>query len=132
MVFVPDKHKKKLMLCSEKRERLRLERGRARVQKIAPFTVTLAWGKCNQAKGNMPAGEFLAGRPDVLAQLLAHAKAPLKNAAAVNRRREDKVKQDTLRNTENPRPGRRLRGVHGKKLPPMSTNQQGGGASSPA
>ena len=39
MVFVLDKHKKPLMPCTEKRARLLLERGRARVVRIAPFTV---------------------------------------------------------------------------------------------
>ncbi|MEV0237743.1 RNA-guided endonuclease IscB [Nonomuraea sp. NPDC050786] len=39
---------------------------------------------CNQAKNSMPVTEFLAGRPVVLAQVLAHAKAPMRDAAAVN------------------------------------------------
>ena len=41
MVFVLDTHKKPLMPCSEKRARLLLERGRARVHQIAPFTIRL-------------------------------------------------------------------------------------------
>ncbi len=41
MVFVLDKHQKPLMPCSEKRARLLLEQGRARVAKIAPFTIRL-------------------------------------------------------------------------------------------
>jgi len=40
-VFVLDKHKKPLMPCSEKRARLLLERGRARVHKMLPFTIRL-------------------------------------------------------------------------------------------
>ncbi len=40
-VFVLDKHHKPLMPCSEKRARLLLERGRARVHKMAPFTIRL-------------------------------------------------------------------------------------------
>ena len=40
-VFVLDKHQNPLMSCSEKRARLLLERGRARVHKIAPFTIRL-------------------------------------------------------------------------------------------
>ncbi|MEU6409435.1 RNA-guided endonuclease IscB [Microbispora sp. NPDC046933] len=39
---------------------------------------------CNQAKGSRPAKEFLAERPKVLAKVLAQAKAPLRDAAAVN------------------------------------------------
>ena len=40
-VFVLDKHKKTLMPCSEKRARLLLERGRARIHKRYPFTIRL-------------------------------------------------------------------------------------------
>lgn len=38
-VFVLDKHHKPLMPCSEKRARLLLNRGRARVHSIVPFTI---------------------------------------------------------------------------------------------
>ena len=41
MVFVLDKHKKPLMPCSEKRARLLLERSRAVIHKMAPFTIRL-------------------------------------------------------------------------------------------
>ncbi|PSR23659.1 MAG: HNH endonuclease [Sulfobacillus acidophilus] len=41
MVFVLDKQKKPLMPCSEKRARLLLERRRARVVNIVPFTIRL-------------------------------------------------------------------------------------------
>ena len=40
-VFVLGKNKKPLMPCSEKRARLLLERGRARVHKMYPFTIRL-------------------------------------------------------------------------------------------
>jgi 5-methylcytosine-specific restriction endonuclease McrA len=40
-VFVLDKRKKPLMPCSEKRARLLLERGRARIHKLVPFTIRL-------------------------------------------------------------------------------------------
>ncbi|AEK58647.1 HNH endonuclease domain protein [Acidithiobacillus caldus SM-1] len=40
-VLVLDKHKKPLMPCSEKRARLLLERGRARVHRMVPFTIRL-------------------------------------------------------------------------------------------
>jgi len=40
-VFVLDKSKKPLMPCSEKRARLLLERGRARVHRLVPFTIRL-------------------------------------------------------------------------------------------
>jgi 5-methylcytosine-specific restriction endonuclease McrA len=38
---------------------------------------------CNQAKSNRPLEDFLQHRPKLLAKLLAQAKAPLKDAAAV-------------------------------------------------
>ncbi|MHB8147167.1 MAG: RNA-guided endonuclease IscB [Vulcanimicrobiaceae bacterium] len=41
MVFVLDKHKQPLMPCTEKRARLMLQRGRARVHRLAPFTIRL-------------------------------------------------------------------------------------------
>jgi 5-methylcytosine-specific restriction endonuclease McrA len=44
----------------------------------------LACMKCNQAKSNRPIEEFLAGKPELLASILAQAKAPLQDAAAVN------------------------------------------------
>lgn len=40
-VFVLDKRKKPLMPCSEKRARILLERGRARVHRMVPFTIRL-------------------------------------------------------------------------------------------
>lgn len=44
----------------------------------------LACGPCNQAKGTQEIAVFLAKQPDLLHRLLAQAKAPLKDAAAVN------------------------------------------------
>ncbi|MFI6888622.1 RNA-guided endonuclease IscB [Streptosporangium canum] len=46
--------------------------------------LTLACIPCNQAKGATPVEEFLTGRPRGLARVLARAKAPLRDAAAVN------------------------------------------------
>ena len=40
-VFVLDKRKRPLMPCSEKRARILLERGRARVHRMVPFTIRL-------------------------------------------------------------------------------------------
>lgn len=44
----------------------------------------LACKKCNQAKGKQDVRDFLKNKPDVLKRVLAQAKAPLKDAAAVN------------------------------------------------
>ena len=46
--------------------------------------LTLARDPCNRRKGNTPVEVFLKGKPDVLARVLKQAKAPLKDATAVN------------------------------------------------
>ncbi|MEQ8382934.1 MAG: RNA-guided endonuclease IscB [Coleofasciculus sp. A1-SPW-01] len=44
----------------------------------------LSCHSCNQNKGNQPIEEFLKREPEVLKRVLAQAKAPLKDATAVN------------------------------------------------
>ena len=44
----------------------------------------LACDSCNKAKGTQDIRVFLADKPDLLARILAQARAPLKDAAAVN------------------------------------------------
>jgi 5-methylcytosine-specific restriction endonuclease McrA len=46
--------------------------------------LTLACEPCNQKKGTQDIRGFLAHQPDLLTKILAQAKAPLKDAAAVN------------------------------------------------
>lgn len=46
--------------------------------------LTLACERCNQKKGNRELSDFLKRKPDLLRKLLAQAKAPLSDAAAVN------------------------------------------------
>ncbi len=46
--------------------------------------LTLACQPCNQKKGSQPIAAFLKGRPEVLKRIQSQAKAPLKDAAAVN------------------------------------------------
>ena len=46
--------------------------------------LTIACVPCNQAKSNLDVNEFLADKPSILKRVLATAKAPLKDAAAVN------------------------------------------------
>jgi len=46
--------------------------------------LTIACQPCNRRKGSQPVEVFLNGKPDTLKRVLAHAKAPLKDAAAVN------------------------------------------------
>ena len=50
--------------------------------------MTLACHDCNQKKGNRLISEFLAGQHDRLHWIMARAKAPLKDAAAVNSTRK--------------------------------------------
>ncbi len=44
----------------------------------------LACEKCNHTKGTQNIEQFLAKKPDILKQIIAQAKRPLKDAAAVN------------------------------------------------
>jgi len=46
--------------------------------------LTLACVKCNQKKSNKPIEEFLKKKPELLVKIKARAKAPLRDAAAVN------------------------------------------------
>ncbi|NEO58209.1 MAG: HNH endonuclease [Okeania sp. SIO3B5] len=46
--------------------------------------LTLACAPCNQAKGNQDIKQFLNGKPDLLKRVLVRAKAPLKDAVAIN------------------------------------------------
>ncbi|MFI9843801.1 RRXRR domain-containing protein [Nonomuraea sp. NPDC051941] len=58
--------------------RLRSRGGSDRVSSL-----TLACVSCNQAKGNRPIEDFLTRKPELLAKIIAQAKAPLRDAAAV-------------------------------------------------
>lgn len=57
---------------------------RARSGSNRVSNLTLACEPCNSAKGTLDVRAFLANKPDVLRRLLAQAKAPLKDAAAMN------------------------------------------------
>ena len=46
--------------------------------------LTLACRPCNEEKAAQPVERFLAGKPDLLKKIKARAKAPLRDAAAVN------------------------------------------------
>jgi 5-methylcytosine-specific restriction endonuclease McrA len=46
--------------------------------------LTLSCPKCNQKKGNKPIEQFLKKKPDLLKSILAQAKKPLADTAAVN------------------------------------------------
>lgn len=61
--------------------------------------LTLSCDSCNKAKGTRDIRVFLAEKPDLLAGILAQAKAPLKDVAAVNTTRGalyERLKQEGL------------------------------------
>src|SRR5947209_17609004 len=53
----------------------------------------LGCGKCNIAKGTKDIRDFLKKKPDLLKKLLSQAKAPLRDAAAVNTTRWELFRQ---------------------------------------
>ena len=72
--------------CGAKDVPLQIEhiRPRATGGSNSVTNLTLACEPCNTRKGAKPVEQFLAKKPEVLKKILAHAKAPLKDAAAVN------------------------------------------------
>ncbi len=61
--------------------------------------LALACDSCNKAKGTQDIRVFLAAKPELLARILAQAKAPLKDVAAVNTTRwalYERLKQEGL------------------------------------
>lgn len=57
------------------------------------WNLCLACEKCNLAKGKKDIRDFLKKKPDLLKRILAQAKAPLKDAAAVNSTRWELFRQ---------------------------------------
>ena len=72
--------------CGAKNVPLQIEHihPRARGGSDRVSNLTLACGSCNQAKGSLLIAEFLKDQPAPLNRIQAQAKAPLKDAAAVN------------------------------------------------
>lgn len=56
-----------------------------------PSNLTLSCVKCNQKKGSQSIEQFLKRKPELLKQIKANAKKPLKDAAAVNATRNQIV-----------------------------------------
>jgi 5-methylcytosine-specific restriction endonuclease McrA len=84
--YLLEKWERKCAYCGKENVPLQVEHilartngGTDRISNLA-----LACGPCNQVKGNRPIEEFLADRAEVLARILRQARAPLKDAAAVN------------------------------------------------
>lgn len=84
--YLLEKWERECAYCAKKEVPLQIEHivcqhhgGSSRVSNL-----TLACEPCNLKKGTQDIRVFLKNKPDVLQHILAHAKAPLKDAAAVN------------------------------------------------
>ena len=84
--YLLEKWKRACTYCSKKDIPLQIEhivpRAKGGTNRIS--NLCLACEKCNQRKGTKDIGDFLTKKPDLLKHILAQAKAPLKDAAAVN------------------------------------------------
>ncbi|MEO1372875.1 MAG: RNA-guided endonuclease IscB [Cyanobacteria bacterium J06635_10] len=84
--YLLEKWGRKCAYCGATDTRLEVEHihpkskgGSNRVSNLA-----MACHDCNQRKSNQDIKDFLSGKPDLLKKVLSQAKAPLKDAAAVN------------------------------------------------
>jgi 5-methylcytosine-specific restriction endonuclease McrA len=84
--YMLEKWQRKCAYCGQGQVPLQIEHivARAKGGSNRAANLTLACQACNQSKGNRDVQEFLANKPEVLATLLAQAKAPLRDAAALN------------------------------------------------
>lgn len=84
--YLLEKWQRKCAYCGQEQIPLQIEHiiARAKGGSDRASNLTLSCQACNLAKGKQDIGDFLADKPEVLTRLLAHAKAPLRGAAAVN------------------------------------------------
>jgi len=84
--YLLNKWNRKCAYCSVENIPLQIEHIQPKAQggsnRIS--NLCLACEKCNQKKGTQDIQRFLAKKPDILKHILAQAKRPLKDAAAVN------------------------------------------------
>jgi 5-methylcytosine-specific restriction endonuclease McrA len=84
--YLLEKWGRKCAYCGAEKRPLELEhihpRSKGGSDRVS--NLTLACTICNQRKGNRPLEEFLQGKPELLQRITAQAKAPLRDAAAVN------------------------------------------------
>lgn len=84
--YLLEKWGRKCAYCSKEGVPLQIEHIQARANggtdRIS--NLCLACEKCNQKKGTQDLKDFLKGKPDLASRILKQAKAPLKDAAAVN------------------------------------------------
>jgi len=84
--YMLEKWQRKCAYCGQGQVPLQMEHivPRAKGGSNRAANLTLACQACNQSKGHRDVHEFLANKPEVLTHLLAQAKAPLRDAAALN------------------------------------------------
>ncbi|WP_188121974.1 RNA-guided endonuclease IscB [Actinoplanes lobatus] len=84
--YLLEKWQRKCAYCGVSGVPLNLDhiRPRSRGGSDRASNLTLACISCNQTKGNQPVEVFLAGRPEMLARILAQVRKPLRDAAAVS------------------------------------------------
>jgi 5-methylcytosine-specific restriction endonuclease McrA len=84
--YVLEKWQRRCAYCAKENVPLQVEHivPRAKGGSDRISNLTLACEKCNIAKGTQEIAVFLSKKPDVLKRILVQARAPLKDAAAVN------------------------------------------------
>jgi 5-methylcytosine-specific restriction endonuclease McrA len=84
--YLLEKWGRKCAYCGKENVPLQIEHivPRAKGGSNRVSNLTLACEKCNTAKGAKDVKDFLKKKPDLLKKILSQAKAPLKDAAAVN------------------------------------------------
>src|SRR6266849_6176024 len=84
--YLLEKWGRKCTYCGKENIPLQVEHihPRAKLGTDRISNLCLACDKCNTAKGTKDIKDFLKKKPDLLKKILAQAKAPLKDAAAVN------------------------------------------------
>jgi 5-methylcytosine-specific restriction endonuclease McrA len=84
--YLLEKWQRRCAYCGCEKVPLQIEhlRPRSRGGTNRVSNLTLACEECNQAKGNQSVEEFLEDRPELLAQIQAQARTPLKDTSAVN------------------------------------------------
>ncbi|MGK7927172.1 MAG: RNA-guided endonuclease IscB [Spirulina sp.] len=84
--YLLEKWNRKCAYCSEENVPLEVEhiKPKSKGGSDRVSNLTLACRPCNQAKGNQEIEQFLSAKPDILKRILKQAKAPLRDATAVN------------------------------------------------
>jgi hypothetical protein len=89
--YLLEKWGRKCTYCQKENIPLQIEHimSRAKGGSNRISNLCLACEKCNKAKGIRDIKDFLVAKPDLLKKILAQAKAPLKDASAVNSTRKE-------------------------------------------